>query len=148
MRTFPILLAGLFAGCATFQGAKATKWTIADVNSYGEVMGLDAKRGRQDALSDIENGTLRIIRYDMPPVRAGAWSEYFAPFEELGIEETSTWDHPKVYCEAYNRVMDTECKSRFGRRYTALRSKILPPQGAIHWVEAQERIEKQLSEQE
>ena len=109
-------------------------------------MGMDAERGRSDAREDIRSGRLAICRYDRLPFTTGLESCHWKAFDELEIEEGGMMNAPKDYCDGYNGVMDAELKRRFGNRYAKLRSEILPPADALHWLEHEEMIKKQQSE--
>ncbi len=43
---------------------------------YGSSPKVTVEMGRLDAKRHIEQGALRIIRYDMPLVRTGGWDSY------------------------------------------------------------------------
>ncbi|MEO5915274.1 MAG: hypothetical protein ABIS50_13650 [Luteolibacter sp.] len=102
---------------------------------YGSSPKLTAERGRLDAKRHIDQGALRIIRYDMPLVRTGFWDAYWQPFIDLGIQEVPSVFDSLEYCRAYNAVMDLELKRRFGNRYRAVRQKILPPPKSKHFMQ-------------
>lgn len=91
--------------------------------------------GRTDAKRHIEQGAIRIIRYDTPLVRTGVLDSYYRPFIDLKVDEVPSVFDSLDYCKAYNAVMDQELKRRYGNRYLAVRSDILPPAGAKHWIQ-------------
>jgi hypothetical protein len=128
-----LLLAMLQTGCSTSQNSISRRPTY-DVD-YGDSPQTTAEMGRLDARRHIAQGALRIIRYDMPPVRTGYWDSYYRPFEDLKIQEVNSAFESLAYCESYNDTMDKELLRRYGRRYEAVRSKILPPAGAKHFMQ-------------
>ena len=95
--------------------------------------------GARDAKEDIQHGRYLILRYDMPMARTGVWRSYKAPYENLGIEEGGS-TMSKAYSDAYNRVMDKALSNRHGESYLRVRSRLLPPKGAIPY-----RLQKNLS---
>ncbi len=107
---------------------------------YGSSPKETAEMGRKDAARHIEQGALRIIRYDMPLVRTGVWDSYYRPFVDLQVDEVPSAFDTVEYCDAYNSVMDQELKRRYGSRYLAVRADILPPSGAKHWVQESSKL--------
>jgi hypothetical protein len=91
--------------------------------------------GNADAKRHIEQGAIRIIRYDIPLVRTGVWDSYYRPFIALQVDEVPSVFDSLEYCRAYNAVMDQELKRRYGRRYLDVRADILPPPRAKHWAQ-------------
>lgn len=104
---------------------------------YGSSPKNTAEMGRFDAKRHIEQGALRIIRYDMPLVRTGVWDSYHRPFIELHIQEVTSAFDSLQYCRAYNAVMDRELDRRYGARYRAVRRDILPPPNSKHFMQSQ-----------
>jgi hypothetical protein len=90
---------------------------------------MDAEAGTSDAQRDLNKGELVIIRYDKPCVRVADWSEWDARFKRFGVTERPSMS-PKVYCDAYNKVMDQALEKRFGALYASERGKLLPPPDA------------------
>lgn len=90
---------------------------------------LDAKAGQSDAELDLKRGVFMIIRYDMPSVRTGDWSDWKARYERFGILERPSM-FPKIYCDAYNKVVDEALARRFEDSYRSEREKLLPPSNA------------------
>lgn len=88
------------------------------------------EQGIRDAQYDLAENEFHIFRYDMPPVRTGDWQNYYANFEEFGINEQGSIFNSLEYCNAYNAVMNKALKKKFGKKYLLKRDQILPPRGA------------------
>ena len=87
-------------------------------------------QGVAAAKRDIREKGFRIIRYDLPWVRTGAWEQYLRNFRHFGIDESNEMSASMDYCRAYNGEMDRQLLLRYGDEYRRLRSQILPKPGA------------------
>ncbi len=88
-----------------------------------------ARQGGVKAEQDIINEGYKIYRYDMPPIRTGAWSRYYARYEHFGIEELGgglTGVPTLEFMKAYNKKMDSSLRSRYGAEYLKYRSYLIP----------------------
>lgn len=90
---------------------------------------MDAQAGKSDAERDLKKGEVVIFRYDMPIPRTGNLHDWNARFERFRIIERSSI-YPKIYCDAYNKVIDEALERRFGDSYKTERAKLLPPTDA------------------
>ena len=90
-----------------------------------------ASQGTKKAKADLQDG-YRIFRYDMPGIRTGAWSEYYARYKHFGIKETSGgWNESLDFMKAYNVVMDSALKKKYAKEYLKYRSKLIPAEDAV-----------------
>ena len=134
MNALSILLAAvLLVGCSSSGGnrSRPPNYQV----DYGCEPKQTKEKGRADAKRHIDQGAIRIIRYDMPPVRTGVWDSYYRPFIDLEIDEVPSAFDSLEYCRACNAVMDHEIKRRYGSRYLAVCADILPPPEAKHFLQ-------------
>ena len=131
MKLLALLFVLLLASCTpSFNQSIYSRTGLVGVQAECCESKLTAEQGVRDAEHDLAEREFHILRYDMPCVRTGAWQEYYANYEEFGINEQPSIFDSLEYCNAYNAVMDKALEQKFGTRYVQKRDKILPPQGA------------------
>lgn len=96
-------------------------------------------RTKQEGVSDARRHArevgFRIIRYDLPIVRAGNWGPHFRRFKHFGVSEGFLLSATLGYCRAYNAEMDRLLQRRYGDEYRKYRKKLLPPPDSEPFIE-------------